>query len=89
MFLRLLDDLVVKFPGMLEQFRDYLDLHISLDGETHGPLALQMVEELCKDDLSKWKQAEDAAILALTARRRLWDGAMLGTTTPLQPPTPV
>lgn len=89
MFLRLLDDLVVKFPGTLEPFRDYLDLHISLDGETHGPLALQMVEELCKDDLLKWKQAEDAAILALTARRRLWDGAMLGTTTLLQPPTPV
>jgi hypothetical protein len=85
MFLRLLDDLADEFPGMLEQFRDYLELHISLDGENHGPMALQMVEELCRDDAMKWKEAEEAAILALTARRRLWDGAMLGAATTLQP----
>lgn len=76
MFLRLLDNLSQEFPGMLDLLRDYLELHVSIDGESHGPMALRMIEELCGDDATKWKEAEDAALRALQARRGLWEGAM-------------
>ena len=53
-----------------------LELHIELDGDTHGPLALRMLELLCGDDEVKWNEAKEAALLALQARKKLWDGVM-------------
>lgn len=55
-------------------FRYYLDRHIELDTDEHGPMAQRMLQELCGHDDQKWEQAKVAATRALVARRQLWDG---------------
>lgn len=76
MFVKILRDLSSENSNIFEKFCDYLELHIELDGDTHGPLALRMLESLCGDDEVKWNEAQEAALLALNARKKLWDGVV-------------
>jgi len=57
----------------LDKFVYYLERHIELDGGEHGPLALQLVSDLCNNDNVKWKEVEETAITSLIARKKLWD----------------
>lgn len=52
----------------------YLERHIQLDGDDHGPAGFRLLERLCGDDLGRWQQATQAAELALRARAQLWNG---------------
>ena len=57
----------------LDKFVYYLKRHIELDGGEHGPLALQLISDLCGEDNVKWVEVEETAIDCLVARKKLWD----------------
>ncbi len=73
MFKTLVGELGTQFPGRLDLLQDYLQRHIRLDGDRHGPMALRLLAELCGDDPQKWSEAEEAARTALGDRVALWD----------------
>ena len=62
--------------GKLGTFVWYLERHIEVDGEDHGPLSLRMVEDLCGSDEALWDEAGRAAEAAIEARIALWDGIL-------------
>ena len=62
--------------GKLTRFIWYLERHIEVDGEDHGPLSLRMVENLCGQSEQNWHEAAAAAEAAIEARIRLWDGIL-------------
>jgi len=82
MFRQLVRDLNQQTDGSLAKFVWYLERHIEVDGEDHGPLSLRMVADLCGEgscaDEAKWLEAAAAAEQAIAARIALWDGILAG-----------
>ena len=52
----------------------YLDRHIELDSDSHGPLARQMLQTLCNGDERRIRESVHAVERSLMARVHLWDG---------------
>lgn len=75
MFTEILQNFQKNFPETdLKQLIYYFERHIELDADEHGPMAMQMITELCGDDPKKWEEVEDISILALEKRIGLWNG---------------
>ena len=78
MFRELVRELNRESAGELSKFVWYLERHIEVDGEDHGPLSLRMVSDLCGEDAGLWEEAACAAEAAIEARLGLWDGILAG-----------
>lgn len=72
-FQQMVDALNAEHEGKLELFRYYLNRHILLDGDHHGPMAERLMSSLCGDSESQWQIAEEAAVESLQARLDLWN----------------
>ncbi|HVK75910.1 MAG TPA: DUF3050 domain-containing protein [Kofleriaceae bacterium] len=55
------------------KFTYYVERHIELDGDDHGPAARKALLQLCGQDPAAWAAARRAAEEAITARIALWD----------------
>ena len=56
-----------------KKFIYYLERHIELDGNDHGPIALKMINNLCGEDISKWDDVIDIANKSMEMRIKLWN----------------
>ena len=55
------------------RFAFYLERHIEVDGDSHGPASINLVEELCENHPLKIIEAEHTAITAIKSRIAFWD----------------
>ena len=73
MFIEIVKKLSISDEIKADNLIYYLEKHIEIDADEHGPMALKMIEELCGDDETKWKEAEVASKKALEMRIKLWN----------------
>ncbi len=77
MFTAIIGEIETHFPEKdLADFKYYFDRHIELDEDEHGPMALEMVRQLCGDDQTKWQEVITVSKRALEVRLVLWDGIL-------------
>ena len=69
MFIDLLNSLKIEAP----MFKYYLNRHIEVDGNEHGPMSNHLVEELIDEDPIKRKEVEWSKDKSIRARERLWE----------------
>ncbi|OYQ46366.1 heme oxygenase [Flavobacterium cyanobacteriorum] len=74
MFTEILRKFQQNFPETnLRKLIYYFERHIALDADEHGPMAMQMINELCGNDAEKWREAAEVAMMALEKRIGLWN----------------
>ena len=73
MFISIVRELSEKGHSGAQTLVYYLERHIEIDGDEHGPMALQMIDELCQGDPMKKQDSIHAAKQALQSRIELWD----------------
>jgi hypothetical protein len=73
-FQQIVNRLHLESSGGLAEFQYYLQRHIGLDGDEHGPMAHRLVELVCGDSEESWHTVEATAVKALQARLMFWDG---------------
>jgi hypothetical protein len=77
MFRRLLDTLYgAKNNARLRHFVYYIDRHIELDGDNHGPKGRELLEDLLANSPHGEERARRAACSSIKARIGLWNGTL-------------
>lgn len=60
----------------LRHFIYYIDRHIELDGDSHGPKGRELLEDLVADSPQRDRRALRAACNSIKARIELWNGTL-------------
>ena len=76
LFRGLVERVAARDPVRYRSFLRYLDRHVHLDADEHGPMALNLLRSICGADAGHWAGATAAAQRALAARGQLWDGVV-------------
>jgi hypothetical protein len=78
MFRRLLSTLysAKQDNDRVRNFIYYIDRHIELDGDSHGPMGRELLEDIIADAPQKRARALQAASTAIKARIELWNGTL-------------
>ena len=74
MFISMIKKMNRDHDHKIDQIIYYFERHIEVDGDEHGPMALEMIKNLCGTDPIKWNEAINASQEALQKRIALWDG---------------
>jgi hypothetical protein len=76
MFRRLLDTLygAGHDSDRLRHFIYYIDRHIELDGDSHGPKGRELLEDLVANSPDRGERALRAACNSIQSRIGLWNG---------------
>ncbi|WP_248724375.1 DUF3050 domain-containing protein [Seonamhaeicola sp. ML3] len=75
-FLHVLDKIKRQRGVSYPKFQYYLERHVELDGDFHGPIAIELLSELCGSSDKKWDEALEVSKQALIKRVELWDGIL-------------
>lgn len=70
-FLSLLENMNID-RATAPTFYYYLERHIQIDSDEHGPLAEKMLSNVCGTDSTKWTEAKDAALRSIELRINFW-----------------
>ncbi len=65
--------ILAELPGGCPSLRYYLERHVQVDGDEHGPLGQRCLAILCEEDGAKLALAKAAGDEALRQRAALWD----------------
>src|SRR4029077_6483558 len=65
-----------KTNDPLRHFVYYIERHIELDGDSHGPMGRELLDGLVADSPQKDERALHAACNSIKARVELWDGTL-------------
>jgi hypothetical protein len=60
----------------LRHFTYYIDRHIELDGDSHGPMGRELLEGLVAESPQRHQRALHAACNSIKARIELWNGTL-------------
>ena len=74
MFIEIIKNLKSSQNNNLDDLVYYFERHIEVDADEHGPLALEMIKQLCGENEKKWDEALHYSKKALEYRIKLWDG---------------
>ena len=76
MFIQIIKNLKINSKEDLSDLIYYFQRHIEVDSDEHGPLALEMIQQLCGNDGKKWEEALKYSKKALQLRIEFWNGIL-------------
>lgn len=73
LFRALIASLCAADPAHWRKLDWYLNRHVEVDGERHGPISHALLAHVCGEDPRLWREAQESVERALSARLALWD----------------
>jgi len=70
-------EILLPYKEKYPSFFYYLERHVEVDGEDHGPKAELCLQAICGHNDLKWERAYKTSEKSLILRKKLWDECLL------------